>query len=187
MRRVQRYYDGLDADGYPINEPYRKPYIHGSEADAGEFKVVSFGEALYGALERASASSQIGNSAESPIELQLGAALVLFFRNAGKPLKLCLEVERGNKLDDLLLVPQFKWSFYRSDWAIVNPSRDGALLLECDGRDFHSTDDQKAHDAKKDASARDYGFLTMRFTGSQIYRDADGCAQKVYDAVYGGE
>jgi very-short-patch-repair endonuclease len=38
---------------------------------------------------------------------------------------------------------------------------------------------------KKDAAALGRGFLTMRFTGSQIHRDPDGCAQKIFDVVTG--
>lgn len=186
-RRVQKYYDGLDADGFPISDPYRKPYIHGSEADVGEFKPRGLAAATAAAVGRMEAEWKIGGNTESPIELQLGAAIILFFRNASRPLKLCLELGRDNRADELLLVPQFSWSFYRSDWAIINPSKEGALLIECDGRQFHSTSDQKDHDAKKDIAANNYGFLTMRFTGSQIFRDADECAQKIYDSVCGGD
>lgn len=110
---------------------------------------------------------------------------MLFFERARMPLKLCKMINLRDTPDALLLIPQFAWSYYRSDWAILNPKRADALLIECDGKDFHSSPEQKAHDAKKDAAALDYGYLTMRFTGSQIHRDADGCAQKVFDAVCG--
>jgi very-short-patch-repair endonuclease len=61
----------------------------------------------------------------------------------------------------------------------------GALLIEADGKYFHSSATQKNHDAKKDAAALSRGYLTVRFTGGDIYKDADGCAEKIYDAVYG--
>lgn len=183
--RQPRYYDGLDADGHASNEPWRKPYIHGSEADVGDFKPVALGGAFAKAVDRAAASVLASGAADSPIETILGAAVLLYFRNAGKPLKLCLPAETYGD-GGLLFVPQFKWSIYRSDWAIYNPKTSGAMLLECDGKEFHSSADQKAHDRKKDAAAHDRGFLTMRFTGSQIHRAADECAQRVYDAVYGG-
>jgi len=183
---LPKYYDGLDADGYPINEPYRKPFVHGSEADAGDFKPVSVGGIFAKVVDRAAASVLASGSADSPIETILGAAVLLYFRDAGKPLKLCLFEEIDNTHRGLLFVPQFKWSIYRSDWALYNPKTTGAMLLECDGKDFHSSADQVAHDQKKDAAAHDRGFLTMRFTGSQIHRGADECAQRIYDAVYGG-
>lgn len=184
--RQPRYYDGLDADGNPVNEPWRQPYVHGSEADVGDFKPVTFGGALVKAVERAAASVLASGSADSPIETILGAAVLLCFRAAGKPLLLCLPAEVEKAKGGLLFVPQFRWSIYRSDWAIYNTRTSGAMLLECDGKEFHSSADQRAHDLKKDAAAHDRGFLTMRFTGSEIHRDADGCAKKVYGAVYGG-
>lgn len=185
MRRQPRYEDGLDADGYATHEPYRRPYVHGSEADVGDFNPVSFGGVLAKVVVRAAASAMVSPTSDSPIETLLGAAVLLLFRDAGKPLTLCMSDEL-DKAKSLSFVPQFKWSIYRSDWAIYNPRTTGALLLECDGKEFHSSADQKAHDQKKDVAAHDRGYLTMRFTGSQIHRDADGCAQRVWDTVYGG-
>lgn len=183
---MPKYYDGLDADGYALDESWRKPYVRGSEADVGDFKPVAFGAALVKAVDRAAASVLASGSADSPIETILGAAVLLQFRNAGKPLMLCLPAELDKAKGGLVFVPQFKWSIYRSDWAIYNPKTSGAMLLECDGKEFHSSADQKAHDQTKDAAAHDRGFLTMRFSGSQIHRDADGCANKISQAVYGG-
>lgn len=183
---MPRYYDGLDADGYAINEPWRQPYVHGSEADAGEFRPVTLGSTLARVLERATAASEACVAADSPIETILGAAIILCFNNADKPLKLCAPDERHNAGRGLLLIPQFDWSYYRSDWAIYNPKTTGALLIECDGKEFHSSADQIAHDQKKDAAAHDRGYLVMRFTGSQIHRNADGCANKIFQLVYGG-
>jgi very-short-patch-repair endonuclease len=185
MRQKPKYYDGLDDDGYPINEPWRKPYVHGCEADAGDFNPIRLSDALAKVVDRADVSLSVSPTADSPIETLLGAAVLMFFRDAGRPLTLRTSDE-FDKAMSLMFVPQFKWSIYRSDWAIYNPKTTGALLLECDGKEFHSSADQKAHDQKKDAAAHNRGYLTMRFTGSQIHRDADGCAQKVWDAVYGG-
>lgn len=186
MSRSPKYYDGLDDDGYARNEPWRKPYVHGSEADVGDFKPVSLGGVFAKVVDRAGAAVLASGSADSPIETILGAAVILYFRDAGKPLLLCLSGELGSARGGLFFIPQFKWSIYRSDWAIYNPKTSGAMLLECDGKDFHSSADQVAHDRKKDAAAHDRGYLTMRFTGSQIHRAADECAQKIYDVVYGG-
>lgn len=185
-RQERKYYDGLDDDGYALNEPWRKPYIRGSEADVGDFKPTALGGVFAKVVDRAAASVLASGDADSPIETILGAAVILYFRDAGKPLTLCAPAEIDGATGRLLFVPQFRWSIYRSDWAIYNPKTSGAMLLECDGKDFHSSEDQKAHDQKKDAAAHDRGYLTMRFTGSQIHRDADGCAQKVWDVVYGG-
>ena len=185
--RRAKYSDGLDEDGYPVSEePWRKPYIHGSEADVGDYKPVTIGGIFTKVLERVAVSAEVSGTSDSPIETILGAAVILHFRDAGKPLNLCLNSELDKPHTGLLFVPQFKWSIYRSDWAIYNPKTSGAMLLECDGKEFHSSDDQIAHDEKKDAAAHDRGFLTMRFTGSQIHRKADACAKKIFEAVYGG-
>lgn len=184
-RPYPKYEDGLDADGYAVSEPWCKPFVHGDETDAGDFRPLKLVDITCSALDRCLAIMDIGGNVESPIEAQVGAAVVLFFERAGFPLRLCKTIDLQNAPSGLVLVPQFAWSYYRSDWAILNPARQGALLIECDGKEFHSSADQKAHDAKKDLAALDQGFLTMRFTGSQIYRDADGCAQKIFDAVLG--
>lgn len=179
------YNDGLDDDGYPIEEGAALRYRHGSEEGAGDFKPVQLVHATATAIDRIRAMMDIGGNCDSPIEVQIGAAILMFFEGAGQPLKLCKTIDLRSVPDQLVLVPQFTWSFYRSDWAILNPARAGALLIECDGKEFHSSADQKKHDWQKDANAHDRGFLTMRFTGSQIFRDADGCAQKIFDAVCG--
>jgi very-short-patch-repair endonuclease len=114
----------------------------------------------------------------------LGASIVLCFQRNGKPLLLSSDTSTDTMR--LLLIPQFKWSIYRSDWAIYNPKTTGALLIECDGKEFHSSPEQIEHDKRKDQAAHDRGYLTMRFTGSRIHRGADECAQEVFGFVYGG-
>jgi very-short-patch-repair endonuclease len=181
------YDDGLDADGFPVPKtPWRKPYIRGSESEAGDWVPTPLGHAVVDAIERISHFVQLSGDTDSPIETHIGAAVLMFFDRASLPLKLCKMIDIRTVPDALLLVPQFAWGHYRSDWAILNPKRSGALLIECDGKEFHSSKEQRAHDARKDAAAADRGYLTMRFTGSRIHRDADGCAQKIFDAVCGG-
>lgn len=186
MIGAHQYDDGLDADGYSIDPPAPR-YLRGSEAEAGDFKPVRLVDATANAIDRIRRAFDIGGNCDSPIEVQIGAAILLFFERANRPLKLCKTIDIEKAPNGLVLVPQLAWSFYRSDWGILNPNRHGALLIECDGKDFHSSPEQLAHDRKKDAAALARGFLTLRFTGSEIFRDADGCAQKVYDAVHGGD
>ena len=182
-----RYDDGLDDDGNVITQPWCQPYARGSEADVGEnFNPVAIGGVIGKVVERAAAAVVASGSADSPIETILGAALILCFKDGGRPLELRSFEDINKPTEGLLLVPQFEWAIYRSDWAIYNPRTSGALLLECDGAEFHSTPNQIAHDMRKDAAAHDRGYLFMRFTGSQIHRDADGCAKQVFDFVYGG-
>lgn len=177
---MPRYDDGLDDDGYPL----QPPYVQGSEEIIGEFNPVMLGGAFASVVERARIAMEASRTADSPIETILGSAIVLCFQNNGRPLALASEPSPEAK--GLLLVPQFKWGIYRSDWAIYNPKTTGALLIECDGRDFHTSPEQVSHDKRKDQAAHDRGYLTMRFTGSQIHRGADACAAEIFNFVYGG-
>ena len=183
---MPEYYDGLDADGYPIVHVPKLRYVHGSEAEAvGAEPPTHLGGLFLGVAERAFAAMRANEKADSPIESILGAAIMLCFQRGGKPL--ALASEPTPKANGLLLIPQFKWLVYRSDWAIYNPKTTGALLIECDGKEFHTGPEREAHDKKKDQSAHDLGFLTMRFSGSRIHRNADGCAKEIFDFVYGGK
>lgn len=161
----------------------REPYV-GSEEIIGEFKPRSIGDAAQSLVETALNFHKIGDSCDSPIEEDLGAETLTLFASKGHPLKLCMILDVNDVSDDLLLVPQYKWSFYRSDWAILRARPNArALLIECDGKDFHSSTEQRAHDAKKDAAARLRGHITIRFTGSLIFRSPKHCAQKIFEAV----
>ncbi len=183
---MPEYYDGLDADGYPIVHVPELRYKHGSESESiGAEPPKAIGSLFLGVAERAFAAMRANERADSPIESILGAAIMLCFQKGGKALALASEPELTSAR--LLLIPQFKWLIYRSDWAIYNPKTTGALLIECDGKEFHSGPDQIAHDQKKDQAAHDLGFLTMRFTGSKIHRNADGCAKEIFGFVYGGK
>jgi very-short-patch-repair endonuclease len=178
---MPRYDDGLDDDGYPLS----RPYVQGSEEIIGDFKPVSLGGTLAVIVERARAAMEASKTADSPIETILGAAIVLCFQNGSRPLQLASDP--SPEANGLQLIPQFRWAAYRSDWAIYNPKTSGALLIECDGKDFHSSANQISHDMRKDQAAHDRGYLTMRFTGSQIHRGADACAKEIFDFVYGGD
>lgn len=45
------------------------------------------------------------------------------------------------------------------------------IAIECDGRAYHSTPQQKAHDRRKNAYLRKHGWKVLRFSGRMIYRD----------------
>lgn len=54
------------------------------------------------------------------------------------------------------------------------------LAIECDGHDFHErTKEQAARDRARDRQIQALGIGVFRFTGSQIYRDPQGCANEV--------
>lgn len=98
---------------------------------------------------------------ESPIELYFAAALRRYIDGT-----------------ELAVQPQFKWRRFRMDFAIMKGGC-AVLFVECDGKEFHSTPAQLVNDATKDKAAKEAGIDLMRFTGSELFRNADDCARLV--------
>jgi very-short-patch-repair endonuclease len=101
---------------------------------------------------------------ESPIEVILGASMLWYDR---------IFPER-------LLMPQYQWEGRRIDWVF----RDQHLIvfIECDGHDFHErTKQQAANDRQKDREIQRNGYPILRFTGSEIYANATGCAAEIFE------
>ncbi len=58
------------------------------------------------------------------------------------------------------------------------------LIVECDGHDFHErTKEQAAKDRSRDRDLTLMGHRVIRFTGSEIHRDAMGCARQADDII----
>lgn len=95
---------------------------------------------------------------ESPIELRLFDALTF------------------NGYD---LKTQVKCGRYRIDIAIPRYN----LAIECDGKKYHSTPKQRAHDRKKNAHLRKEGWKVLRFSGSQIHRNLPSVLRKIQDSI----
>ncbi len=102
---------------------------------------------------------------ESPIETHLTCCLTMLLLDSA---------------DIVTIVPQYQLDRYRYDFAITR-TIDGELLLliECDGKDFHSTPEQVENDRRKDVVARDAGIKLARFSGAEIFRDPLHCANVV--------
>jgi very-short-patch-repair endonuclease len=98
---------------------------------------------------------------ESPIERQLAVFLVPYAEQWG-----------------FKVIPQFKHDRFRYDFAI---EKDGQVIavIECDGREFHSTAEQLTRDVAKDWSARQAGFVVFRYPGQTIHYNAKGCAEEI--------
>lgn len=110
---------------------------------------------------RIEAAARMSQFTESPIETLLGLALL-------------------DLLDDgWELIPQFKWRGFRIDWCLRRPDRQD-IFLEADGNEFHTKPEQVARDHRRDEIIRRAGIKLFRFTGSEIYRNAAGCALRVY-------
>jgi very-short-patch-repair endonuclease len=86
--------------------------------------------------------------------------------------------------------PQVSIESYRVDFLFVTnglTGRSHLLAVECDGHDFHErTREQATRDRGRDRSLMNLGIPVMRFTGSEISRNADACAAEIH-AYLGGK
>lgn len=127
---------------------------------------------LEGLRKRACLRLMFMEVCESPIEVLLAVEIYMGIKHV-------LE-ERG-----LRLVAQHEWQRYRIDLAIMR-GFDPVLFIECDGKKFHSSDGQIAQDRRKDAAAVASGIQLIRFSGSEIYRSADGCVHRILEHLVRG-
>src|SRR5580698_1643887 len=133
-----------------------------TEYVTGELKPLhSFLPALF---DKFALRMTIADVCESPIEVDLGVMFLIAFRTIGD--------------DDFQLVPQQVLRSFRYDFAVTHQ---GKLigLIECDGKEFHSTTEQIANDRAKDKLAAQIGVRMFRFSGSDIWRDPQGCVRQV--------
>lgn len=87
----------------------------------------------------------------------------------------------------LLVLPQAQVAGWRVDFLICatvenHPGKNTwkKVIVECDGHDFHErTKEQAAKDRSRDRGAQMAGFHILRFTGSELWRDPWGCAEKI--------
>jgi very-short-patch-repair endonuclease len=71
---------------------------------------------------------------------------------------------------------------FRVDFLIAAMMENGdfAIGIECDGHDYHDrTKEQAARDKKRDRAIKLAGWEIIRFTGSEIIKDARSCAKEV--------
>lgn len=136
-------------------------------------------------VEMAARQGAVAHLCESPIEIRLGAMLVLVFETAlttpSLRFAVCSQAEQVNYGGRyLLLIPQYKWKRWRYDFALrysIDPKP--LVFIECDGKEFHSTPEQRETDRKKTEEAERLGIAMCRFTGSQIFKDPVECARAV--------
>lgn len=62
--------------------------------------------------------------------------------------------------------------------------RTDRVIIETDGHDFHEkTKDQARRDKSRDRRMTADGCTVLRFTGSEVFRDAGACADEVEDII----
>jgi very-short-patch-repair endonuclease len=83
------------------------------------------------------------------------------------------------------VIPQYELGPFRYDFAIKSKRTEKVIaLVECDGRLWHSTDEQRKNDANKDALAKERGLMMFRYAGTELCRDAARCAEEVMFRIY---
>ncbi len=99
-----------------------------------------------------------------------------------------VELTKDRDSDSCLIYHQTEVCGYRVDFLLVLVLPEGrrvvGVVVECDGHDFHErTKEQAKRDRGMDRALTAAGFRVLRFTGSEIYRDAVRCAKEVEDAL----
>lgn len=138
------------------------------------------------------------SSVESPIEMRLGIQMLGMGGNFICPAHVHDPEEAGNPLDAalnlaqvfghvVLIEPQARIGRYRIDFRVTLVGNDREItqvLVECDGHDFHEkTRQQAAHDKRRSRELLREGSDIVRFTGSEIFKNAAGCADEVWETL----
>jgi len=143
--------------------------------------------------ERLAAISTLynGSPTQSPIEdMLLGALVWMHVDWAGFPSPDAFDCPRDDSDSsaglEFWITPQAKIGNYRVDFLLWFKLKRhiGGIAVECDGHQYHEkTKEQAARDKRRDREILQSGFPVMRFTGSEIYKDAIACAEQVRDAL----
>ena len=85
----------------------------------------------------------------------------------------------------LSLIPQYHIEIndkmYIADFSVYTAKPIKAkFLIECDGHEYHSSKQQIAHDNQRQRDLENEGYIIIRFSGSEIYKDVVKC---VYEAL----
>ena len=70
---------------------------------------------------------------------------------------------------------------YRLDFLVWYDGR--CVAVELDGHEYHKTKEQRQDDARRDRWLNARGIRVIRFTGSEVYADADRCVRELLDVV----
>jgi very-short-patch-repair endonuclease len=83
--------------------------------------------------------------------------------------------------------PQIQCGEHRVDFLFAGycfEEANALVAVECDGHAFHERNkEQAARDKSRDRDLAMMGICILRFTGSEIYRDANACVQQVFQLL----
>lgn len=147
----------------------------------------------------------LAEKCESEIEQIMLAALIAYFldinifqfgpasgpKTEGAAKNACAWLYNYPKPCCSMLSSQVAIADYRVDFLLMMRGADPkeyGVVIECDGHDFHErTKAQAKRDRKRDRDLQALGYRVMRFTGSEICRDAFACAREVWEVWTGFE
>lgn len=72
-------------------------------------------------------------------------------------------------------VTQEKIGKYRVDFFFPQ----GRLVVEADGKEYHSSEEQRLKDFDRQCEIMRRGYALLRFRGTDIYQDVEGCVDKI--------
>jgi very-short-patch-repair endonuclease len=70
---------------------------------------------------------------------------------------------------------------YRVDFLVFHDGR--CIAVELDGHDYHKTKEQRSRDAERDRWLAARKIETLRWTGSQVFGDPQGCVAELRDVL----
>ena len=146
-------------------------YLDQTEAnDLATTDFKPFSLCLTEAVDYAAIARELGPGCDSPIEVSLGVKIKKALRVIGD--------------QTLTLKPRYFLGQYIYDLAIFRERRlYPIIIVECDGKDFHSTPEQLQNDAQKNKLAWSKGIVLLRFTGAEIHRTPDDCLAKILQTM----
>ncbi len=127
---------------------------------------------------------------ESPIEKLFASGLVaetLLYDRIGLRVDFVDDGDfQGASSEYVTIIPQHKTVKYRVDFyfEVIGHAGPIKLAVECDGHDFHErTKEQARRDRSMDRWLQSQGIAILRFTGSEIWKDARECAAQAIGFV----
>lgn len=144
------------------------------------------------------------NLCESPIERQMLLAYLhrypttALYDDQNKPVFLDEDLDKESWV---MVIPQFtmhvKNRRFRPDFCFLQLTQDlpnnrvkplKKVVVELDGHDFHErTKEQARYDRSRDRFMLRHGFYVLRYTGSEVFKDADAVAEEIRDFVMTSE
>lgn len=118
---------------------------------------------------------------ETPIEKMLAIPLLKEIKNS-KLHHLYKLIELDPQRDVITAKGKYRVDFIVS---LIDSEKPALFFaIECDGHDFHEkTKEQARNDKSRERALQEKGYIVIRFTGSEIYDDADGCAKEVLSII----